>query len=190
MNNLLNKITWGDSFELVKTIENQSVDLVLTDMPYDLDEDQKSILVEQSLRVSRGDVLIFCSPENQIKSPKYLFWVKPTSTKNFSKSHGRFVEMIALFQRGKTFNQLFWANMTGVYRDVLEGKPVHPYQKPMSLIERLINIHSNKGDIVLDLFAGSGTVCLGARNLGRNYIGIEQDLEYFTAATTRLYDNK
>ena len=171
-------------FNVLPTLPDNSVDLVLTDMPYDLEETLKEELLSQSLRISSGSVLIFCSPENQIKAPRYLFWIKPTSTKNFSKNHGRFVEMIALHQRG-TFNSLPWANMTGVYHDILEEESVHPYQKPLSLIERLVRIHTNPGDEVLDMFMGSNATGIACRNLGRDFIGIEMNPEYFALARQR-----
>lgn len=158
-----------DAFEELPRLEGGSVDCVITDPPYDFSEAQKDFLATQFLRISKGHVLVFCPPENQFHSPKYLFWVKPTSTKNYSKSHGRFVEMIAHWPRGKTFNQLFWANMTGVYHDVIETQN-HEYKKPESLIRRLILIHTNPGDTILDPFAGSGTVKKCAEELGRKCI--------------------
>ena len=49
----------------------------------------------------------------------------------------------------------------------------YPTQKPQSLLERIIKISSNKGDIVLDPFCGCGTAIHAAENLGRNWIGID-----------------
>lgn len=49
----------------------------------------------------------------------------------------------------------------------------YPTQKPERLIERIIRASSNKGDIVLDAFAGSGTTCAVAEKLGRRWIGID-----------------
>lgn len=176
----------GDAFSILPTLAGRSVDSIISDPPYDLDSDQKAELVNQCFRISRGHVLLFCSPENQFAAPKYLFWVKPTSTKNFSKNHGRFVEMVAFYQRGDTFNQLYWANMTGVYSDILECVAIHPYQKPASLMERLVNIHTNRLDTVLDPFMGSGATGIACAKLGRNFIGVEQDDTYFGMATERI----
>jgi len=81
--------------------------------------------------------------------------------------------MIAHVQKGQTWNMLFWANMTGVYTDVLEGERIHPYQKPYSLIERLILIHTNASDKILDPFAGSGTVEIACSNLARDCLSID-----------------
>ena len=54
----------------------------------------------------------------------------------------------------------------------------HPTQKPVKLIERLINISSNEGDTVLDPFLGSGTTLAAGRRTGRNVIGFEIDPQW------------
>ncbi len=61
-----------------------------------------------------------------------------------------------------------------------------PTQKPVALCEQVINLMSRKGDIVLDPFAGSGSIPLAARNLGRRYIGIECDLKTFRIMKNRM----
>ena len=49
----------------------------------------------------------------------------------------------------------------------------YPTQKPEALLERIVKLNSNEGDIVLDAFAGSGTTCAVAEKLGRRWIGID-----------------
>ena len=63
---------------------------------------------------------------------------------------------------------------------------LHPTQKPVSLCEYFIKTYSNKGDIILDPFIGSGTTAVAAVNTGRKYIGFEQDDKYFDTAQNRL----
>lgn len=165
------------------------MDLVLTDPPYDLPRPIQEAHHQEFLRVCRGDILVFGAPENQwaFDGAKYLFWVKPTSTKNYSKSYGRFVEMVFLYQRGRTWNtDLKWSNYTGVYTDMLLTKEVHPFEKPTTLLERFILIHTNPGDTVLDPFAGSGTTLLTAQTLSRNSVGCEINEDYYSAAMERL----
>ncbi len=63
---------------------------------------------------------------------------------------------------------------------------LHPTQKPVALMEYLINTYTNEGDVVLDFCMGSGTTGVAAKNLNRNFIGIELDDKYFEIAKNRL----
>lgn len=62
----------------------------------------------------------------------------------------------------------------------------HPTQKPISLLERIIKVSSNKGDVVLDPFCGTFTTCYVAQKLKRKFIGIEIQEEYFKIGLRRL----
>jgi len=66
------------------------------------------------------------------------------------------------------------------------GKTVHPTQKPVALMEYLIKTYTNEGETVLDFTMGSGTTGVAAKNLGRDFIGIELDEEYFRIAKERI----
>lgn len=62
----------------------------------------------------------------------------------------------------------------------------HPTQKPLCLIEPLLLASSNPGDVVLDPFAGSGSIGVAALRLGRRYIGFEKEPKYAAIARKRL----
>lgn len=62
----------------------------------------------------------------------------------------------------------------------------HPNQKPLNLISELIEILSAEGHTILDPFMGSGSTGVAATALGRNFIGIELDSEYFDIASRRM----
>ena len=62
----------------------------------------------------------------------------------------------------------------------------HPAQYPEKLIERIVLAGTNKGNIVLDPFMGSGTTAVVAKKLGRKYIGYEIVPEYIEMAKVRL----
>jgi site-specific DNA-methyltransferase (adenine-specific) len=64
---------------------------------------------------------------------------------------------------------------------------LHETQKPLRLMECMVSLVTQKGAIVLDPFAGSGTTCLAAKNLGRHYIGIEINNEFVDIARERVY---
>lgn len=63
---------------------------------------------------------------------------------------------------------------------------IHPTQKPLTLIEYMIKTYTNEGDLILDNTCGSGTTGLGAKNLKRDYIMMEQDPKYYEIACKRV----
>jgi site-specific DNA-methyltransferase (adenine-specific) len=68
----------------------------------------------------------------------------------------------------------------------VDGKYVHPTQKPVALLEYLIKTYTNEGETVLDNCMGSGSTGVACVNTGRNFIGIELDEGYFKIATDRI----
>ena len=78
----------------------------------------------------------------------------------------------------------------GAERLKKNGKKVHSTQKPESLLHRVLLASSNKDDMILDPFLGSGTTATVAKKLGRNYFGIEKENVYFKAAEQRLKNTK
>jgi modification methylase len=67
-----------------------------------------------------------------------------------------------------------------------EGDKVHPTQKPMSLLYRVILSSTKPGDVILDPFFGSGTTGAVAKQLGRHFIGIDRDKTYARHAERRI----
>ncbi|HOE15372.1 MAG TPA: DNA (cytosine-5-)-methyltransferase [Candidatus Paceibacterota bacterium] len=65
-------------------------------------------------------------------------------------------------------------------------KTEHPTQKSLKLMRKIIEIHTNKNDLILDPFMGSGSTGVAALDLGRRFIGIENDEKYFKIALERL----
>ena len=70
------------------------------------------------------------------------------------------------------------------------GNKVHPTQKPLALLHRVLLASSNPGDVVLDPFFGTGTTGAAAKMLDRHFIGIERDENYAQAARERISDAK
>ena len=66
------------------------------------------------------------------------------------------------------------------------GRALHPTQKPEEMLRRIITASSTKGGLVLDPFLGSGTTAVIAKQLGRNWVGIEKEKQYIKAAEKRL----
>ncbi len=86
----------------------------------------------------------------------------------------------------QTFNPEM--GITDVWNDVdfYEEKRYHPTQKPLKLIDRLVRASSNKGDKVLDPFAGSGSTLISCKNNGRIATVIEIDEQYINKIKQRL----
>lgn len=66
------------------------------------------------------------------------------------------------------------------------GDKLHPTQKPEALLHRVLLSSSNPGDLILDPFFGTGTTGVAAKQLGRNFIGIEREDDYAEAALARI----
>ena len=88
--------------------------------------------------------------------------------------------------RNKKYLQEFTNYPSDLIEFSFEGKPIHPTQKPVALIEYLIKTYSNEEDIILDNTMGSGTTCVASINTNRKFIGIEKDENYFTIAKNRI----
>lgn len=66
------------------------------------------------------------------------------------------------------------------------GRALHPTQKPEEMLKRIITASSNEGDLVLDPFSGSGTTIMVAKQLNRQWIGIEKNKIYVKASKERV----
>jgi site-specific DNA-methyltransferase (adenine-specific) len=71
-------------------------------------------------------------------------------------------------------------------RDEQRDGTLHPTQKPLALLEYLVKTYTNEGDVILDFTFGSGTAGAACGNLGRRFIGIEKDAEYFRLGSERI----
>lgn len=89
-----------------------------------------------------------------------------------------------------TFNKIDKPYMSCVKKCPVESgggfKRIHPTQKPLKLIKSIIKTHTNKGDIVLDPFMGSGTSAIACLELNRYYLGFELDKGYFDSCKLRI----
>lgn len=183
-----NKIYQNDNLKGIP-LDDNSVDIVITDPPYNLNETEKSFIHLEMLRVCRGDLIVFSPPENQwafADLTRYLFWMKTPSTKNFTRNYGRFMEMIFLYKRTNFWNSNYhWSNYVGAYTDRVLGVSDHLFEKPESLIERFIRIHTDIEDVVLDPFAGSGTIPRVASRLNRRFIGFD-----ISQSWINIFDNE
>ena len=124
------------------------------------------------------------------KQPRVCAWTKTNPVPINSKTNylSNATEYFFTFVKGgkPTFNSEY---DNGFYKfPICHGKErfQHPTQKPLSLISQLIEKHSNIGDLILDNFAGTGTVGEACVKLDRKYILIEKEEIYFNMIENRL----
>jgi DNA modification methylase len=69
--------------------------------------------------------------------------------------------------------------------EVMRGK-VHECEKPAKLLEKIVNTHSNEGDMVLDLFSESGSAAIACQKLGRYFVSVEECRKDYLKIIERL----
>ena len=130
-----------------------------------------------------------CAIRNNFTIKNEIIWVKNNWTAGDLKAQfGQQYETIMLLNKGRSlFNGKRYSDVWN-FKRVSGKEQVHQNQKPVDLIERCIESHSNKGDLVLDPFMGSGSTGVACKNLNRNFIGVELDEKYFEIAKERIGD--
>jgi len=231
---MFNKIILGDCIEVMRNIPDETIDLVLTDPPYNISQKNKIYRVYRSgkradisfdfgewdysfeiepflietKRVLKqfGQWLIFSSEYLYGKYREWfqqnghfkqtIIWEITNPLPQFRKCSYRQSTNLILWAYKKKhskkyshFNFLKQEEMKNIMRyPICSGneRTEHPTQKPLKLIERLIEIHSRENDVVLDPFLGSGTTVVACIRLNRQYIGIEKNEKYFKIAEERV----
>ena len=127
---------------------------------------------------------------NKRFAPRYEFIFWYTKSKKNYKFNLEDVKIPALNYRPDRYKSQL-KNPTDVWRiSMVSGnfaeRTEHPAQYPERLIERVILAGSNKGDLILDPFMGSGTTAVVAKKLNRDYVGYELVKEYVEMANKRL----
>jgi site-specific DNA-methyltransferase (adenine-specific) len=85
--------------------------------------------------------------------------------------------------RGKVPTDVWWLTIVS---PTGREKTGYPTQKPLKLLERIVRVHSDPGDLVLDFFAGSGTTGEAAARLGRGYLLVDDNPEAVAVMARRL----
>ena len=199
---MINQVVNADCLQAMKLLPDKCVDLVLTDPPYgvnmnyDIYKDSEDAwydlmrkIIPEVLRI--GKMVIF--PSCQIKRLDFFY-------REFKP------DWILCWYKGSVgsagfmgFNDwephlVYGKNNTKMH-DYFRATPEpqkngHPCQKPESWAGWIISrVTNNEGDLVLDIFNGSGTTTKMAKQLKRNFIGIEISKEYCRIAEDRLRAN-
>lgn len=165
-----------NAWEYMSNQKDKTFDVIITDAMYDKPFTPEQM--DEMRRVCKGHIITFCKEGLPLFKPDdYMYWIKPPSPKNTSKKMSSCVEWIIIECHGDTYNgsDMFWSNNHKVFTDVLIEKPIHPYQKPISLMERLVLLFSKKGDLVFDPFAGTGSTLEASKRHGRLAVGCEDN---------------
>lgn len=203
----------GDCLEEMKKIADGSVDAIICDLPYGevtqkssglrlLDRGKAdecsmdlSVVADEFNRICKGTIYAFCGTEQisvlvgHFKRHRMTTRVCAWEKTNPSPMNGTRLWLSGLefcvFARkpNATFNEhckkALWQFPSG-------RSKVHPTEKPVKLMERLVLASTNPGDVVLDNCMGSGTTGVACVNTGRKFIGIERDEKYFDIAKSRI----
>jgi len=199
-----NKIYCGDCLELMKEIPDKSIDLVLTDPPYGIVQNQtkmggegvaknkiypkikwdkkpQKIVFDNILRISKNQIIFGGNYFSDLLPISYGWYCwdkqRPKGT-TFSE----FELIWTSFEIRPQLLRYMWNGMLRRGDDIIE----HPTQKPEALISFLLNEHSLIGDLILDPFLGSGTTAVECKSLKRDFIGIEINPKYVEIARKRL----
>lgn len=204
----------GDCITKLTTMQDNSVNFTLTDIPYDavnrtsnglreLDKGKADILtfdllmfLEQIYRVTSNSICIFCGKEqfstiydffaNKKGTVRPIIWEKT----NPSPMNGQYiylsgVEMAVWFK--KSGAKVFNAHCKNtVFRHPNGRSKLHPTEKNHELLKELILDNTNEGDIVFDPCMGSGSHGVVALENGRRFAGIELDENYYQIAENRI----
>ena len=118
------------------------------------------------------------------KFQQILIWFKNNATPN--KYYLNSYEMILMLRKGKAKNINHMGTKNVLQINNIIGNKKHPTEKPVELMEILIDNSTRGGDVVLDPFMGAGSTGIACKNLGRDFIGIEIDEKYFKIAENRI----
>lgn len=114
-----------------------------------------------------------------------LVWEKNNCTP--SQFYMKNCEYTLLLRKGgsKYINDIGGSKTVHQFKNII-GNKVHPTEKPVELMEFYVENSSDVGDVVLDMFMGSGSTGVACVNTNRKFIGIEMDSKYFDIATDRM----
>lgn len=204
-----------DCMDFMKTLPDNSVDLTLTDIPYDevnktgtersiqnLNKGAADILtfninsfLKEVDRITKGTVIIFCGItqvseifgyfKNKGYPTRQLIWEKT----NPSPMNGQFMYLSATENAvwSKRGGAFFNASCeSNVFHFPLGSSTIHPTEKNHDLLRKLIVENSKYEQLIFDPCAGSGSTLLIAGQEGRHYLGCELDTEFYRIASNRL----
>lgn len=234
------KLYNDDCINIMKDLDKESVDLILTDPPYNLGNFMKNR--QTNLKKMRSNFFgaagwddlsyedwishmdDFFSVSSQVLKKggtvlMFMSLLKIESIVTLAEKHGFYYKTTGIWHKlnpmprnmnlhfiNSTEAWIYFINKkkTGTFNN--NGKPIHdfvetsltpgrekkhgkhPTQKPEQILQHFIEILSNKNDVIMDPFMGSGSTGKVATINDRNFIGVEASSEYYEIAKNRIYE--
>jgi site-specific DNA-methyltransferase (adenine-specific) len=198
----MSTIIHGDCIDYLRSLPNNAVDLLLTDPPYGIGIAKNGYVgkgtqfakkawdakrpaqeyFQEMLRVSRNQIIWGGNYFADYLPPSrcWLVWYKRDNLPILS-----FADCELAWTSFDRTAMVFNCRWYGFVKDSREKK-VHPTQKALAVMEWCIEEFSHESYTILDPFMGSGSMLVAAKRLGRNYIGVERDIEYLRIAQDRI----
>ena len=126
------------------------------------------------------DILVFSGDHKKVNYYPEMVTGKMRKKGGYSSSDNYVIKPTS-----KMCDQYYPKNLIEISNANQKGKQ-HPTQKPVALMEYLVKTYTNESETVLDFTMGSGSTGVAAKNLNRNFIGIELDENYFNIAKERI----
>lgn len=130
------------------------------------------------------DILIF-APGSMTYNPIMEVRGKPRNKGSYNKKKGNGDMCYGSFKNTTSFNNEYYPTSIIEISNAHQKSKQHPTEKPLELLKWIVSTYSNETDTVLDNAMGSGSACLAAKELNRNFIGIEKEPKYYEIACTR-----
>jgi len=213
----MDKVYNMDCMEAMKLLDDNSIDFILTDPPYNVGKDFKGedlnekdffyfhskYLFEFKRIIKRHHpIVIFFNNGSNLKEflslsgsildfKRYITIYKPNDCSYPMVSLLRTSEAALVFSDNGAINYKSDINIHDVliYNHIKKDKTFyHPSVKPIEAIKQIILAFTKEGDIIFDPFIGSGTTIVAAKSLKRHYIGCEINNEYCEMAKRRIYN--
>lgn len=197
----MNEILLGDCKELIRSIPDDSIDLIFTDPPYDKESVHLyAWLAEAAARVLKPGGFIMCYSgsyyfdrviADMLQHLEYFMlcmtYEPGNNCKIFNRNVIQMSKLMPVFYKpvpGKEAHKAYHQMVT-VFR-TNNDKSFHKWGQDIACARYYIHCLSQPGDIVLEPFAGGGTTCIAAMQEGRNFIAFEKDEQSWGTATKRL----
>ncbi len=191
------RVIHGDAAEVLATLPDESVDVIITDPPYPREYlHLYGLLAEQGARLLKpgGSLLAVCG---QSYLPHVLELLTPHLTYQWTLAYMTSGRSPKQWQRKvyPKWKPVLWfvkGEYTGEWLvgDVInspdDGRDLHEWQQSEGGMEQLVERFSKRGDLVLDCFCGAGTTGVAALGLGRRFLGVDIDPQAVETSRQRL----